>query len=60
MDEQSIECFVGSSLGLSNLVNSAKASFNSVHFFEISVMEDNSLKLRQLFGTILEQRGVRF
>lgn len=56
--EQAIENFMRTGLGLGNLVNSAKASFNNVHFFEISVTEGNTTKLNQLFDFLLKQRGV--
>ena len=44
-------------MGLSNLVNSAKASFKSVRFFTSSALESDE-KLRSLFVTLLEQRKV--
>ena len=56
--EQAIENFMRTGLGLGNLVNSAKASFNNVHFFEISVTEGDTTKLNQLFDFLLKQRGV--
>lgn len=56
--EQGIESFMRTGLGLANLVNSAKASFDSVHFFEISVTEGNTDRLDRLFEFLLKQRGV--
>lgn len=56
--EQGIEQFVRNSLGLGNLINSAKASFDSVHFFEMSVTDGDTSKLKQLFEFLMKQRGV--
>ena len=56
--EQQIENFIRNSLGLGNLVNSAKASFNSVHFFEVSVTDVDNSNLIQLFEFLLKQKGV--
>lgn len=56
--EQGIEQFVRNSLGLGNLINSAKASFDNVRFFEISVTDGDTSKLKQLFESLMKQRGV--
>ena len=56
--EQGIEQFVRNSLGLGNLINSAKASFDSVHFFEMSVTDGDTSKLKHLFEFLMKQRGV--
>lgn len=56
--EQGIEQFVRNSLGLGNLINSAKASFDNVRFFEISVTDGDTSKLKQLFEYLMKQRGV--
>lgn len=56
--EQGIEQFVRNSLGLGNLINSAKASFDNVRFFEISVIDGDTSKLKQLFEYLMKQRGV--
>lgn len=56
--ERGIEQFVRNSLGLGNLVNSAKASFDSVHFFEISVTDGDTSKLKHLFEFLVKQKGV--
>lgn len=60
LTEQSIEQFVRTSLGLGNLVNSATASFNRIHFYEISVTDGDNTKLRELFESITEQQGVNY
>ena len=57
LTEEDIERFLITELGLSNLVNSAKASFKSVRFFTSSALESDE-KLRSLFVTLLEQRKV--
>ena len=56
--EKEIEQFIRIELGLGNLVNSAIASFNTVHFFEISVTEGDDSKVRELFESLMKQRGV--
>lgn len=58
LTEQGIEQFVRNSLGLGNLINSAKASFDSVRFFEMSVTDGDTSKLMQLFEFLMKQRGV--
>lgn len=60
LTEQDIERFIRNSLGLGNLVNAAKATFNSVHFFEISVKDKDDSKLKRLFEFIAKQQGVDF
>lgn len=58
MSEKQLERFLRGSLGLANLVNLAKASFKSVHFFEISVTDGNTARLGVFFHFLLKQRGV--
>lgn len=60
LTEQGIEQFIRTSLGLGNLVNAAKATFNSVHFFEVSVKDKDDSKLKELFEFITKQRGAPF
>ncbi len=56
--ESEIERFISTELGLTNLVNSAKASFRSVHFYTVSVMDSDMSKLKNMFVNFLAQRGV--
>lgn len=58
LSEQEIEKFIRNGLGLDNLVNSAKASFNTIHFFEVSVFDKDTSKLNQLFEFLVKQQGV--
>lgn len=56
--ENEIERFISTELGLSNLINSAKASFKNVHFYTVSAIESDKSRLKNLFITLLEQRKV--
>lgn len=56
--ENEVERFMSTELGLSNLVNSARASFKNVHFYTVSAIESDKSKLKSLFVTLLEQRKV--
>lgn len=56
--ENEIERFISAELGLSNLINSAKASFKNVHFYTVSAIESDKSRLKNLFITLLEQRKV--
>ena len=56
--ENEIERFISTELGLSNLINSARASFKNVHFYAVSAIESDKSKLKNLFITLLEQRKV--
>ena len=56
--ENEIERFLSIELGLSNLINSARASFKNVHFYAVSAIESDKSKLKNLFITLLEQRKV--
>lgn len=53
-----IERFISTELGLSNLINSARASFKNVHFYTVSAIESDKSRLKNLFITLLEQRKV--
>lgn len=56
--ENEIERFISTELGLSNLINSARASFKNVHFYIVSAIESDKSRLKNLFITLLEQRKV--
>ena len=56
--ENEIERFISTELGLSNLINSARASFKNVHFYTVSAIESDKSRLKNLFITLLEQRKV--
>lgn len=56
--ENEIERFISTELGLSNLINSARASFKNVHFYAVSAIESDKSRLKNLFITLLEQRKV--
>lgn len=56
--ENEIERFISTELGLSNLINSARASFKNVHFYTVSAIEPDKSRLKNLFITLLEQRKV--
>lgn len=56
--ENEIERFISTELGLSNLINSARASFKNVHFYTVSAVESDKSRLINLFITLLEQRKV--
>lgn len=58
LGENEIERFISAELGLSNLINSAKASFKNVHFYTVSAIESDKSRLKNLFITLLEQRKV--
>ena len=58
--EEELERFMSTELGLSNLINSSRASFKSVHFYAVSVKDSDKSKLRSLFETLLLQRKVSF
>lgn len=57
-DENEIERFMSTEMGLSNLINSARASFKNVHFYTVSVIESDKSRLSNLFISLLEQRKV--
>lgn len=57
-DEAGVEQFISAELGLTNLVNSARASFNEVHFYAVSAISSNKAGLRRLFSDLLNQRNV--
>lgn len=57
-EENEIERFISTELGLSNLINSARASFKNVHFYTVSAIESDKSRLKNLFITLLEQRKV--
>lgn len=56
--ENEIERFMSTELGLSNLIDSARASFKNVHFYTVSAVESDKTRLKNLFTTLLEQRKV--
>ncbi len=56
--EEEIERFLTFELGLANLVNSAKASFDSVSFYTVSAIETDKSALKNLFVKLLDQRNV--
>ncbi|WP_235386596.1 phage holin family protein [Prevotellamassilia timonensis] len=56
--ENEIERFISTELGLSNLINSARAGFKNVHFYTVSAIESDKSRLKNLFITLLEQRKV--
>ncbi len=56
--ENEIERFISTELGLSNLINSARASFKNVHFYTVSAIESDKSRLKNLFIALLEQRKV--
>lgn len=56
--ENEIERFISTELGLSNLINSARAGFKNVHFYTVSAIESDKSKLKNLFIALLEQRKV--
>lgn len=56
--ENEIERFISTELGLSNLINSARAGFKNVHFYTVSAIESDKSKLINLFIALLEQRKV--
>lgn len=56
--EDEIERFLSTELGLSNLIDSAKAGFRSVHFYTVSAIESDKYRLKNLFVELLEQRKV--
>lgn len=58
--ESEIERFISTELGLSNLINSAKAGFKSVNFYAVSAIDSNKRKLNEMFLALLEQRKVSF
>lgn len=58
LGENEIERFISTELGLSNLINSARASFKNVHFYTVSAIESDKSRLKNLFITLLEQRKV--
>lgn len=58
--EKEIETFISKELGLTNLILSAKNYFNKVHFHEVSVVDNDKSKLRNLFLDILKQRHISF
>ena len=60
LTEAAIENFIRRGLGLENLVNSAVAAFNDVHYFETSVTEGSGGSVRALFEFLLKQRKVSF
>lgn len=57
-EENEIERFISTELGLSNLINSARSSFKNVHFFTVSAIESDKSRLKDLFVKLLEQRKV--
>lgn len=57
-EENEIERFISTELGLSNLINSARAGFKNVHFYTVSAIESDKSRLKNLFITLLEQRKV--
>lgn len=57
-EENEIERFISTELGLSNLINSARSSFKNVHFFTVSAIESDKSRLKVLFVKLLEQRKV--
>lgn len=56
--ENEIERFISTELGLSNLINSARASFRNIHFYAVSAIESDKSRLKKLFITLLVQRNV--
>ncbi len=56
--EDEIERFLSTELGLSNLINSARASFKNVHFYTVSAIESDKSRLKNLFVALLAQRNV--
>ena len=56
--ENEIERFISTELGLSNLINSARAGFKNIHFYTVSAIESDKSRLKNLFITLLEQRKV--
>jgi len=56
--ENEIEHFISTELGLSNLINSARAGFKNVHFYTVSAIESDKSRLKNLFIALLEQRKV--
>lgn len=58
--EEELERFMSTELGLSNLINSSRASFKNVHFYAVSAVNSDKSNLRLLFETLLTQRKVSF
>lgn len=56
--EDEIERFLSTELGLSNLINSARASFKNIHFYAVSAIESDKSRLKNLFIALLAQRDV--
>ena len=56
--EDEIERFLSAELGLSNLINSARASFKNIHFYAVSAIESDKSRLKNLFIALLAQRDV--
>jgi len=54
-----IEKFICETLGLTNVVNTAKSRFRTVNFYAVSAIDPNTDHLKKLFTDILKQRGVR-
>lgn len=57
LTEKDIKKFVISSLGLGNLVNSAENSFKDVHYFQVSVNDEDEDKVRKLFKDLIEKQA---
>ena len=49
-EENEIERFISTELGLSNLINSARASFKNVHFYTVSAIESDKSRLKNFKG----------
>lgn len=56
--ENEIEQFISREAGLSNLVNSARASFREIHFYAVSAVDSDKKNLINMFISLLEQRNV--
>ncbi len=56
--EKEIETFMCTELGQANLVHLAKNYFKTLHFYEVSVVENDKSKLKKLFFELLAQRNV--
>ncbi len=56
--EEEIQTFMDMELGLGNLVRLAKNNFKSIHYYDVSVVENDKSKLQKLFLDLLAQRNV--
>ena len=57
LTEDKIREFIIMSLGLSNLANSVENSFKSVHYFQVSVYDNEEDNLRKMFEDFIEKQA---